>query len=671
MEAERAVLGAILLSPAKTFELLEGMRCSPDWFYIEAHRTIFETARGIHQQKGAGVDAVTVVSALQEAGALDAVGGAPAVERLVEGELVIAHAEYYADILRQKYVLRRIADAASAAIEKCYSPDRSTTAILSDTQEAMFAISEDEDTKQPSWNESLNATFGKIEKLFSDSSGMNGLSTGFKDLDKVMQGLRDSEMIVLAARPSMGKTSLAMNICTSVALDVDCNGKPRPAADRSKKPGENRVPVAIFSCEMSTDALITRLLCTLSGVPFTNIVDKSYVKASELPKMHQKITRAASVLMDAPIFIDDTGGLDIADVRSRARRLKKRHGIRLIMIDYLQLLNSREGSDEGRQQETTKISAGIKAMAKELNVPVIVLSQLSRAPEQRDKAAKPRLSDLRDSGSIEQDADMVLLLRRPCKYPGSPDSDQPNLAIVDVAKNRNGATGEVNLNFDGNAFPLMLADATGIGGEYLIVKVDENEMLLEYPYQGEEGPSVLGIYLTPKGKETYVHSFKDGDFGVTADGAEEVQPLVDQGITWEVSVDSDAPFYLMNKNAGLMIGRAWGANAAAESAKSARMWTESLSSKKIASVTVNTARFAPRDESTDAVLTDQDKARAELSVYVGGVKIGATYSIEPDMTPFTFTAPDPVGGLLEIKWQTTNNEINCFWVKSVQVIYEE
>ena len=440
MEAERAVLGAILLSPAKTFELLEGMRCSPDWFYIEAHRTIFETARGIHQQKGAGVDAVTVVSALQEAGALDSVGGAPAVERLVEGELVIAHAEYYADILKQKYVLRRIADAASAAIEKCYSPDRSTTAILSDTQEAIFAISEDEDTKQPTFKESLDATFAKIDRLFSDTSGMNGLSTGFKDLDKVIQGLRNSEMIVLAARPSMGKTSLAMNICTSIALDVDCNGKP----------GGNRLPVAIFSCEMSTDALITRLLCTLSGVPFTNIVDKSYVKQSEIPTMHKKITGACSMLQGAPIFIDDTGGLDIADVRSRARRLKKRHGIRLIMIDYLQLLNSREGSDEGRQQETTKISAGIKAMAKELDVPVIVLSQLSRAPEQRDKAAKPRLSDLRDSGSIEQDADVVMLLRRPCKYPGSPDSDQPNLAIVDVAKNRNGATGEVNLNFDGN-----------------------------------------------------------------------------------------------------------------------------------------------------------------------------------------------------------------------------
>ena len=450
MEAERAVLGALLLAPEKTFELLNGMRCSPDWFYIEANRTIFEAARTLHDRKGAGVDAVTVVSALQEAGALDSVGGAPAVERLVEGELVVAHTEYYADILRQKYTLRRIADVASTAIEKCYSPDRSTTAILSDTQEAIFAISEDEDTRQPSWNESLNATFGKIEKLFSDSSGMNGLSTGFKDLDKVMQGMRNSEMIVLAARPSMGKTSLAMNICTSVALDVDCNGKPRSGGDRDKGVGPKPLPVAIFSCEMSTDALITRLLCTLSGVPFTNIVDKTYVKSSELPKMHQRLTKAAATLTDAPIYIDDTGGLDIMDVRARARRLKKRHGIRLIMIDYLQLLNSREGSDEGRQQETTKISAGIKAMAKELNVPVLVLSQLSRAPEQRDKAAKPRLSDLRDSGSIEQDADVVLLLRRPCKYPGSSDSDQPNLAVVDVAKNRNGATGEVNLNFDGN-----------------------------------------------------------------------------------------------------------------------------------------------------------------------------------------------------------------------------
>lgn len=223
--------------------------------------------------------------------------------------------------------------------------------------------------------------------------------------------------------------------------------------------------------------------------------------------------------------------------------------------------------------------------------------------------------------------------------------------------------GSSYLKFGGNAFPLMLADATGIGAEYLIVSVDENGMLLEYPYQGEEGPSVLGIFLAPKGKETYVHSFRNGDFGVTDEGAEEVQPLVDQGITWEVEVESAMHFFYMNPNAGLMIGRAWGANAAAETAKSARMWTESFSSKKIASVTVSTARFAPEE--------GEDKSAAELEVYIAGVKVGATYPLVNDMTPYTFTAPDPVGGLLEIKWKTTNEEVNCFWVKSVQVIYEE
>ena len=187
MEAERAVLGALLLAPEKTFELLSGLRCAPEWFYVEAHRTVYETARTLYEQKALGVDAVTVISALQEAGELDKVGGAAAVERLTEGEIVIAHAEYYADILRQKFVLRQISDAAASAIEKCYAPDRSTSAILSETQEAMFAISEKEDTAQPTWDQSLTATFSKIDHLPSHSTGLNGLSTGFKDLDQVIQ----------------------------------------------------------------------------------------------------------------------------------------------------------------------------------------------------------------------------------------------------------------------------------------------------------------------------------------------------------------------------------------------------------------------------------------------------------------------------------------------------
>lgn len=218
------------------------------------------------------------------------------------------------------------------------------------------------------------------------------------------------------------------------------------------------------------------------------------------------------------------------------------------------------------------------------------------------------------------------------------------------------------VQFGGNAFPLMIADNTGIGGKYSVVSVSESEMVLEYPYEGEEGPSVLGIFLQPKGKETYVHSFKNGDFGVTDEGAEEVRPMEDQGTTWYVEVEADMPFFYMNPNAGLMIGRAWGANAAAETAKSARMWTESFTDKKIASVTVNTARFKPEE--------GEDKSAAELEVYIGGAKIGTTYPLVNDMTPYTFTAPDPVGGLLEIKWKTTNDEVNCFWVKSVQVIYE-
>ena len=448
MEAERAVLGAILLAPEKTFEMLAGLHATPEWFYVEGNRTVYETARDLYEGKSQGVDAVTVISALQESGRLEEVGGPSAVERLVEGEIVVAHAEFYADILRQKHVLRRIADIASTAIDKCYSPDRSVSQILSDAQEAMFAISENETRTLPTFKESLLATFGKIDRLMSDTSGMNGLSTGFKDLDAKIQGLRNSEMIVLAARPSMGKTSLAMNICTSLALDVDCNGKKRAGADRSRPPGSNRLPVLVFSCEMSTDALISRLLCTLSGVPFTKIVDKRKATASELVQMREKLNKAAGELMNAPFFVDDTGGLDINDLRARARRMKKRHDVKLIMVDYLQLLGSREAQGEGRQLETTKISAGIKAMAKELDVPVIVLSQLSRDAEKRDKESRPRLSDLRDSGSIEQDADVVLLLRRPCKYPGSRGSEIPNLAIVDVAKNRNGATGEVNLNFE-------------------------------------------------------------------------------------------------------------------------------------------------------------------------------------------------------------------------------
>ncbi len=442
VEAEAAILGAILLDAPRTFGYLEPLHVDPEWFWVPANRIVFEKAREM-STAGVAVDAVTLAEALEKAGNLEKAGGLPAIEKLTMGNLVLAHTEYYADILREKFIRRRIIETAEAAAARCYGTDEEgdVSTILSESQESMFAISAEDEKGRPSWKESLTATFDRINALYSNNTGLTGLSSGFKDLDRTIQGLRPSEMIVLAARPSMGKTSLAMNICTAIALGADCTGK---AVTGGKKQA-----VAIFSCEMSTDALITRMLCSMAGVPYFNIVRANKYGVSEEEKIRQTklLSKAASQLMAAPIFIDDSGGLDISDLRARARRMKKRHDVKLIMIDYLQLLNCNAAAAQGRQIETSRISGGIKAMAKELDVPVLVLSQLSRNAEQHGSEGRPHLADLRDSGSIEQDADVVMLLRRPCKYPGSAGSDQPNLAVVDVAKNRNGRTGEVKLTF--------------------------------------------------------------------------------------------------------------------------------------------------------------------------------------------------------------------------------
>ena len=237
-------------------------------------------------------------------------------------------------------------------------------------------------------------------------------------------------MIVLAARPSMGKTSLAMNIAENVALGINSRDEKEHA-------------VGIFSLEMSSGALAERMLCGHAGVPSFQL-QSGYVS----PDFHGRLVQSASVLRSAPVYMDDTGGLDVMELRARARRMKKKHNIELIVIDYLQLLYCKEYSHQGRQLETSAISSNIKAMAKELDLPVLVLSQLSRAPEQRDKEGRPKLSDLRDSGAIEQDADVVLMLRRPCRYPGTDGCEDERLAIVDVVKHRNGPTGQVFMNFE-------------------------------------------------------------------------------------------------------------------------------------------------------------------------------------------------------------------------------
>lgn len=439
-EAESAVLGAILLDALRTIELCYEAGITEESFWIAPNRTIFETAI---RMNGAGqpVDMVTITEALRVRGELDAVGGTVAIERLVDATPAVAHADYYTTILREKHLLRRIITAAENAQEKCYAPDRSIDLIVSETEQEVLAISETQPENSLNWNESLTATMGKIDQMLQRKDGISGLSTGFKNIDRKVSGLRNAEMIVLAGRPSMGKTSLGINICENVALGSNVMGA------KVREP----VPVGIFSCEMSTDALITRMICSRARISLQRVMS-GYEKKQDA---NTKITRAASDFMNAPIYVDDTGGLDVIDLRARARRMKKKYGIGLIMIDYLQLLNSREYASQGRQLETSNISSNIKSMAKELNIPVLVLSQLSRAPEVREKDGKPRISDLRDSGSIEQDADVVMLLWRPSYYARNRRSSGQDVSSVsdkaaelDIGKNRNGPVGKAHLIFE-------------------------------------------------------------------------------------------------------------------------------------------------------------------------------------------------------------------------------
>ncbi|MCL2104237.1 MAG: replicative DNA helicase, partial [Kiritimatiellaeota bacterium] len=389
---------------------------------------------------GVAVDALMLLDRLKALERLEAVGGAVTIQSLIDGTPTSAHAEYYIGILRQKFLLRRVIACSRDAEKRCYDETLNADIILGEVEQAFLSISENNNASLLSWPQAIGNTLGHIDRLLNLGAGaIAGLPTGFSNLDKKLKGLRNGEMIVLAARPSMGKTSLAMNIAECVALGRDIYDRPMKG-DHSRPHS-----VAVFSLEMSTESLAMRMLCGRAGVSGFQIDQGMISRGSH----HPKLVKAASELTKASLFVDDSGGLDVMDMRARARRLKKRHDIELVVVDYLQLCNCREYAKQGRQIETSQISGQLKAMAKELNVPVMVLSQLSRANEKRsDRSEKPRLSDLRDSGAIEQDADVVLLLRRPCRISGDEESGDLTLAIVDVAKHRNGPTGEVRLNFE-------------------------------------------------------------------------------------------------------------------------------------------------------------------------------------------------------------------------------
>ena len=422
-EAERGVLGSALIESSRVIELCSMKALSADSFYVPAHRLLFEQLMGMYQ-KAQAIDLLTVGEDLKKIGRLDQTGGYTFLEGLIDSTPTSAHAEYYIDIVQQKHLLRRIINQAAEAIDCCYTDDDAES-LLSRTEEAFFELSDKKTASSEAWK---NVVYNTTGQIINGNIQDNGVPTGFMDLDKLLRGLHNTDMIVLAARPSMGKTSLAMNIVENAALG---------------RSGGKKFAVGVFSLEMSQEQLVRRMLYCKAGVPawkdFFSEIDRN------------RITSASDQLGKASIVVDDSAGLDVMDLRARARRMKRIHHVDLIVIDYLQLLADKRRSREGRQQETASISNSIKAMAKELKIPVLILSQLSRAPEQGTRDGKPRLSDLRDSGAIEQDADVVLLLQRPYYYSKDKEADaaagDDTLAIVDVAKHRNGPIGEVKLNF--------------------------------------------------------------------------------------------------------------------------------------------------------------------------------------------------------------------------------
>ena len=425
-EAERGVLGSILLDPASALDMCLARRLSSSSFYDRRHQALFEHLVDM-SQANVPMDAITIADWLKNKNALEKVGGYDYLVQLQDSTLVPAHVEFYCDIVQEKKLFRLLIEKSAETVDAAYKGEQDADLLASEAEAALFELRNTGADQIPDWKESVRNAFTEVENI-NPNEIVTGVTTGYIGLNEQLGGLHKTDMIVLAARPGMGKTSLAMNIAEKAALGEYANDS-------------KGVAVGIFSLEMSREQLVKRML-------FSNARVSAYKVRKNLTREdHGKLTRAVDLLQKARIYIDDTPGLEAVEMRSRARRMKSRYNVELIVIDYLQLMNYTKFAKEGRQRETMAISGAIKAMAKELNVPVIVLSQLSRATEQRGKENRPKLSDLRDSGAIEQDADVVMLLYRDSYYRHGDERNDDDLAVVDIAKYRHGSTGEVRMSF--------------------------------------------------------------------------------------------------------------------------------------------------------------------------------------------------------------------------------
>jgi len=395
-------------------------------FYAERHRRIFRGMISIAERGGA-VDPLTLADELGRRGELDSSGGKDYIGFLMDVVPTAANVEYHALIVREKALLRRLIEISTSTVQEAFEGKLTANELLDQAESRIFQVSEQRTREGfTRVKELLWPTMERIEKLQSSGKTVTGVPTGFNDLDDMTSGFQPSELIIVAARPSMGKTAFTLNIAQHAAIDAN-------------------VPVAFFSLEMSKESLVQRMLTAEARIDAQRL-RKGMLRDDDFPRL----ARAAGILTSAPVWIDDTPGITLLEMRSKARRLKAEAGIGMVIVDYLQLMQGPMNA-ESRQQEVSQISRGLKALAKELSVPVVALSQLSRAPEQRTGDNKrPQLSDLRESGAIEQDADLIMFLYRQEMYDGPVDKDGNSLegkAEVIVGKQRNGPTGIVNLFF--------------------------------------------------------------------------------------------------------------------------------------------------------------------------------------------------------------------------------
>ena len=421
IEAEQAVLGTILLQDkalVKIVDLLE-----PEDFYRDAHKIIFRAMVALFEKREPH-DLITVTGLLNDQNKLENIGGASYLASLTAIIPFTGTLVHHAHIIRQKSVLRRLIQTTSEVAARCYDAQDDIDTLIDEAEKTIFEIAHSK--KGPGFQPMATVVpkaFDRITKLFDKQEHITGVATGYEELDRMTAGLQPAELIILAARPSMGKTALAMNMVQHAAL-ID------------------KVPVAVFSLEMSVESLALRMLCSLGPI------DSQRIRTGRLHDNDwPKLTRATGMLSEAPIYIDDSAGLTVLEMRAKARRLKSDVDLGLIVVDYLQLMQGKS-SAENRAQEISDISRSLKAMAKELNVPVVALSQLNRSLENRtDK--RPQLSDLRESGAIEQDADVIMFIYRDEVYNRAEDNPNRGLAEIIVGKQRNGPTGVIKLTFLG------------------------------------------------------------------------------------------------------------------------------------------------------------------------------------------------------------------------------